>query len=179
MRPSINVLGASEVGKTGLIWRYTIRTAVYQNDPTWTSCYRDSIQIGDKIFEFELVDSRGDISNEQKENFIMHGDGFILVAAADSRKSMKELQKLAEKIQTIREDKPPTIVVLNKQDIEEKRKVTTFQLESLANSFNFDFYEISVYLDLNVDFVMDKMHKMVLAWKGIEFGGRKKNCVTF
>ena len=166
--PEIFVLGGSAVGKTALVIKYLTGKIPEQYDPTIEDRYVTTVKIKDNDVTFVITDTVGEEEYESiKDDFIRRGDGFVLVMAANWHNSINEVTRLAHRIRTIREDNPPpAIVVLNKDDMEENREVSTRQLEEIANAFNYDFYEISAVTGNNLQLIFLDICEKSCNWRG-------------
>ena len=87
----------------------------------------------------------------RSDQYMRSGQGFICVYAITSHFSFDEITSLREEILRAKdEDDVPMVLVGNKTDLEEERKVTTAEGKDLAKTFGCQFYESSAKARINV-----------------------------
>ena len=80
------------------------------------------------------------------------GEGFICVYSVTSRDSFDEISTFRQQILRVKDkDSYPMIIVANKCDLENDRKVSKKEGIDLANRFNCKIFEASAKLRINVD----------------------------
>ena len=85
------------------------------------------------------------------DSWIGFAEGFLLVYAIDDRDSFEEISvKYKRIVKNKSKDKPCIIIVANKCDLEDKRKVETKEAEELAHSLGVHFLEVSALQKINV-----------------------------
>ncbi|KAK2945641.1 putative GTPase HRas [Blattamonas nauphoetae] len=129
MEYKIVVLGGGGVGKSALCIQFIMKKFVAEYDPTIEDQYRMQTTIDGETCYLDILDTAGqeDFSSIQ-DQYMSSGDGFLLVYAVDSKQSFDEVQKLKEKILTIKEKpKVPIVVCANKDDLAPNYHVVTKQ----------------------------------------------------
>ena len=91
----------------------------------------------------------------QKHSFGI--DGYVLVYSIDNRSSFEILQTMREKLFHMNGRNLPSILIANKHDNEQKRKVRTSEGKALADYWGIPFLEISALNDemTQVDTIFD------------------------
>lgn len=85
------------------------------------------------------------------DSWIGFAEGFILVYAIDDRESFESIKGRYERIIKNKiGEKPSIIIVGNKCDLHDKRKVQTREGEDLAKSWKVNFLEVSAFEKINV-----------------------------
>jgi len=85
------------------------------------------------------------------DSWIGFAEGFLLVYAIDDRDSFEEIiVKYNRIVKNKTKEKPSIIIVANKCDLDDKRKVETKEAEDLANSLGVKFMEVSALQKINV-----------------------------
>ena len=87
-----------------------------------------------------------------QELWIKKGRGFILVFTLEHQESLYELKTICDKIKLIKGDQNiPIILVGNKSDLKDTRKVTPEEAQQYAHTFGAEYFESSAKLGVNVD----------------------------
>ena len=107
----------------------------------------------DSIIGCTIIDTNGaDRYRVVVETVYKDTDGILIVYDITNRRSFEEIEKYY--IPTLNEKcKKKNFVVMlvgNKKDMEDKRKVTFEEGNELASKYNFLFYEVSGYENINV-----------------------------
>jgi GTPase SAR1 family protein len=85
------------------------------------------------------------------DSWIGFADGFILVYAIDDPQSFEVIKGKYDRILKNKPgEKPPIIIVGNKCDLADKRKVEVKEVEALTKSWNVNFLEVSAQEKINV-----------------------------
>ena len=120
------------------------------------------------------------------DSWIGFADGFILVYAIDDPQSFEVIKGKYDRILKNKPgEKPPIIVVGNKCDLADKRKVEVKEVEALTKSWNVNFLEVSAQEKINVKETFLVVAKQLLLKKArIENGDNddaksKKRCYCF
>ena len=93
------------------------------------------------------------------------GQGFLLVFSITSMSSLHELSELREQIIRIKDDEiVPIVIVGNKSDLEESRRVTRGHAFALSQSWdNVPYFETSARRKANVNEVFINLCRQILA----------------
>jgi GTPase SAR1 family protein len=120
------------------------------------------------------------------DSWIGFADGFILVYAIDDRESFEAIKGRYERIiKNKAGEKPSIIVVGNKCDLVDKRKVETSEGEELTKLWNVNFMEVSAFEKINVKETFLVVAKQLLVKRTKIEGGdkddlqHKKRCFCF
>ena len=144
---SINIiaLGNIEVGKTA----YIIRNTENKFRPSLSTVGIDmknkriELENGKKV-KVRFIDTSGqERYHSLAPNFIKKADGIILMYDITNRESFDTISKWWDDILNNKEKDFPVILVGNKCDLEDERKVQKEEGESIAKKYNFKFYETS------------------------------------
>jgi small GTP-binding protein len=118
-------------------------------------------------FTLEILDTAGqDDYQTMLDSWIGFADGFILVYAIDDPQSFEVIKSKYERILKNKPgEKPPILIVGNKCDLVDKRKVDSFEAEALAKSWNINFLEVSAQEKINVKETFLMVAKQLLVKK--------------
>ena len=146
-------LGYTEVGKTA----YLIRNTENKFGPSLSTVGIDlrlkkiELENGKKV-NVKFYDTSGqERYRSLSANFIKRADGIILMYDITNRESFDTISKWWEDIRDYKERDFPVILVGNKCDLEDERKVKKEEGESMAKKYKVKFYEASNKDGTNVE----------------------------
>ena len=150
----IMTLGNGHVGKTSLIFRFT--------DNSFTLNYLTTIGIDSKFKTVEVSDDETirvqltDTAGQEKfsslsYNYIKNSEGIIFVYDITNEESFKGISDWITKVDETVNITRPSILVGNKSDLEEKRKVSKEEGEKFAKEQGMHFFETSCQTGDNVE----------------------------
>ena len=150
---NIITLGNSAVGKTSYILKYT--------DNCFQPVYLATIGIDFKIknitlnnkdYKLFFYDTTGQERFKSiSVNIVKNADGILLLYDITNRESFTAISEWMKSIKEIKNDDFPIILIGNKIDLENERKVPKFEGEKLAKQYNIGFYEISNKEGINIE----------------------------
>ena len=113
------------------------------------------------------------------DQWIKLAKGFILVFALDDQESLDAIKTKIKRIEKHEKSDLPIILVGNKCDLVNKRKITQQQGEDLAKSIKGKYYETSALTDENgnVKTVFVECAKMILNTNGEEGDDGPRCCI--
>lgn len=147
------ILGDGGVGKTALTVRMCLNLFVETYDPTIEDSYRKRIEIDGQQATLEVLDTAGlEEYSSLRDQWILDGDGFILIYSTTERSSFTRIESYYREIMRIKDDEPfSAILIGNKIDESDKRQVSHAEGQKLAKSLNIPFFETSAKLNINVE----------------------------
>ena len=165
LKINLFTLGNSYVGKTSFLFRYTQN--IFKSDY--------SVTIGIDFFSKKITLSSGkkvyidfyDTAGEEKYrsislNLIKNADGIILMYAINDRVSFEAIPRWVDSIIEVKGNDFPIILIGNKCDLEEERKITKEEGEKEAEKYGFIFFESSNKDGTNLDeFVMSLVSNII------------------
>ena len=148
----IAVLGESLVGKSALTYRFINDKFPTEHDTTIEDQYTISTVIDDTDVKLEIIDTAGqDDYQSMLDTWINSADGFLLVYAIDDKESFDSTRMRYERIVKLKHDTPFSVVIVgNKCDLEDKRKVSREEAEKYCAGLHVDFLEASALNKINV-----------------------------
>eukprot|EP00823_Brevimastigomonas_motovehiculus_P002915 TRINITY_DN1735_c0_g1_i1.p1 TRINITY_DN1735_c0_g1~~TRINITY_DN1735_c0_g1_i1.p1 ORF type:complete len:195 (-),score=66.51 TRINITY_DN1735_c0_g1_i1:483-1067(-) len=138
------MLGASQVGKTQLVNAVVTQTFREEYDGTIEDNSRKEF-IDEKVV-LNIYDMGGELEDqfiEKKNRNISESAGFVLVYSITDEKSFEAIKTIYSSLPSKDEIKPRVVLVGNKCDMSQDRKVTPEQGQALANAWNCPFFESS------------------------------------
>jgi len=145
-------MGEGGVGKSAVTLRHITRNFIEYYDPTIEDSYSTKILVDNKLSNITIIDTAGQEEYTSiRNNWIEHGDGFILVYSIDNRNSFDEIKILMDEITTLKDKTPPVVLIGNKCDLKSQREVSKNEGEELAISWNCIFHETSAKNDININ----------------------------
>ena len=166
---SINIiaLGNTEVGKTA----YIIRNAENKFRPSLSTVGIDmrnkriELENGQKV-NIKFYDTSGqERYRSLAPNFIKKADGIILMYDITNRESFDTISRWWNDIFALKERDFPVILVGNKCDLEDERKVQKEEGEKIAKEYNIKFYEASNKDGINVEKSSRELINVILSRK--------------
>lgn len=159
------VLGAGGVGKSCLTVQFVQGVYLDSYDPTIEDSYRKTMEIDNKVFDLEILDTAGVAQfTAMRELYIKSGMGFLLVYSVSDRQSLNELLELREQVLRIKDsDRVPIVLVGNKADLQEERVIPVEEgIEVSSKWGRVPFYETSALLRSNVDEVFVDLVRQII-----------------
>ncbi|GAB1605129.1 GTP-binding protein Rit1-like [Argonauta hians] len=176
------ILGDGGVGKSALVIQFVCHRFLEYHDPTIEDAYQQQARIDGEPAQLDILDTAGQPEfTAMREQYMRKGEGFIICYSITDRRSFEEAityKKLIDRVRN-RED-IPIVMVGNKCDLEDMRKVTSDEGSDLAVQFGCPFYETSAILRQCVDDVFHSLvreirHKEREALAAMEKQNRKRN----
>ncbi|KAI9814553.1 MAG: Ras- protein rsr1 [Thelocarpon impressellum] len=156
---NIVVLGAGE-------WAQFVQNVWIESyDPTIEDSYRKQIEVDGRQCMLEILDTAGtEQFTAMRELYMKTGQGFLLVFSITSLSSLHELAELREQIVRIKDDvNVPLVIVGNKSDLEDDRRVSRAQAFAISQSWgNAPYYETSARRRANVDEVFVDLCRQII-----------------
>ncbi|KAL3231706.1 Ras-related protein RSR1 [Nakaseomyces bracarensis] len=159
------VLGAGGVGKSSLTVQFVQGVYLDTYDPTIEDSYRKTIEIDNKVFDLEILDTAGVAQfTAMRELYIKSGMGFLLVYSVTDRDSLRELMELKEQVLRIKDsERVPMVLVGNKADLVDDRRITVEEGIGVSSQWGkVPFYETSALLRSNVDEVFVDLVRQII-----------------
>lgn len=112
------------------------------------------------------------------DQWISLANGFLLVFAINDLETFEALKLKVKRIEKNEANKLPIVLVGNKCDLNDQRKVSYQEAEEFAKSVNAKYYETSALNDMNgnVKVVFQECGAMILR-KGKNKDEKKGNCL--
>ena len=145
----IAFLGGSTVGKTTIAYRCLDRKLnPEEGDTTLEDHYKIYPEINNEKVEVEIIDTAG---QDDYQNFfdtwVQYSDGFLLIFAINDLSTFDIVKKRYNKIITMKGNQIPIILIGNKKDLDNERKVSFKDAKTFANENKIQYYETSALND--------------------------------
>jgi len=147
------VLGGGGVGKSAVTVQFTSFHFVELYDPTIEDTYTKSTLIDGEPTVLSILDTAGQEEYVgMRDEKLEKGEGFLLIYSILDRVSFQELFPIKEQISRVRDfEKVPMVLVGNKADLDQERRISFEEGEELARTFNVPFFEVSAKSRLNIE----------------------------
>jgi small GTP-binding protein len=148
----IVLVGAGGVGKTSLMVRLVGGDFASEYDPTLYDLYMHTFQIDGHTVRVNFDEDGAQEDHYCIEQRYRAADAFIFVYALNDTHSFDEIALLHDRVVRARRDSSnfPLVIVGNKSDLVDDRKVEQEKLDTLRDTFCYTIYESSAKEYVNV-----------------------------
>ncbi|CAF1068382.1 unnamed protein product [Adineta steineri] len=158
------MVGSGGVGKSALTLQYMYDEFVVDYEPTKADSYRKTVMLDGEEVQIDILDTAGQENYAAiRDTYIRTGEGFLLVFDITDSESFSDLQELHDQILRVKGSGTniPTILVGNKTDLTDKRKITVEEAERKASEWSIRYIETSAKTKQNVDKVFCELMRSV------------------
>ena len=161
-----------------MTYRFINYNAPQDHDPTIEDRYKSNIQIEGKDYEVEILDTAGEEDYQNMmDMWISFGEGFLLVFAINDKESFELLKGKHDRVLKGKHGaKCPILLVGNKQDLEQERKVQYSAAKALADSWGIEYMETSAKTNFNCKEAFEKLAQTIVKSKSSNSGSGKCCC---
>ena len=143
------------------------------HDPTIEEKFKITKIINYEKLNLEILDTAGEKNYQNMFNsWVNKGDGFILVFAINDKESFDYLKNIKNKINEIKGENIPIILIGNKIDLKDEREIDEKDVKELIKKWNVEFIECSAKENINCDVILSLI---VLKWKNYEKNKNNNN----
>jgi len=145
------VLGSGGVGKTTLTIQFIHGKCLEESDPTIEYSYRKQVEVDGQLCTLDILDMAGlEEYSYIRAQHLRTGHAFILMYDCTNADSLGYLSNVQGQMDE--EEQKPVLMLGNKSDLQEMRKVSYEDGQKFAQTFkNCDFLETSAKEGTNVD----------------------------
>ena len=176
----IAVLGKGVVGKSSLTYRFINYDVSTEHDPTIEDRYKSNLNIEGTNYEVEILDTAGEEDYQNMmDMWISFGDGFLLVFAINGKESFNLMKSKHDRILRGKHGvKFPTLLVGNKQDLENERQVNYSEAKEMADKWGIEYIETSAKTNFNCKEAFEMLAQKIVQKKGKNSGkgGKSRTC---
>ncbi|KAG0226547.1 DNA-binding transcription factor rap1 [Actinomortierella wolfii] len=132
-------------------------------DPTIEDSYRKQVEVDKQQCMLEILDTAGtEQFTAMRDLYMKTGQGFILVFSIIAPGTDEDLIGLQAQILRVKDtDRVPIVLVGNKCDLEEDRRVPRGKGETLSQRFGAPYFETSARTRINVDEVFHNLVRQI------------------
>nr|CAG8517048.1 9831_t:CDS:2 [Entrophospora candida]CAG8519126.1 6350_t:CDS:2 [Entrophospora candida] len=147
------MVGSGGVGKSALTLRYMYGDFVEEYDPTKADSYRKKVTLDGQECQIDILDTAGQEEYAAiRDNYYRSGEGFLCVFSICEYESFVHTQDFRDQISRVLDDETvPFILIGNKEDLDQIRKVSKEEAIAKANEWGCAYYETSAKTRLNVE----------------------------
>ncbi|XP_054154505.1 ras-related protein Ral-A-like isoform X2 [Oppia nitens] len=173
------MVGSGGVGKSALTLQFMYDEFVEDYEPTKADSYRKKVILDNEEVQIDILDTAGQEDYAAiRDNYFRSGEGFLCVFSITEHESFGSVNEFREQILRVKgDDNVPFILVGNKADLDERRRVSVDEAHRLANGWKVPYIETSAKTRLNVDRVffdlMREIQKQKLSDKETSNGPKK------
>ncbi|CAL4060179.1 unnamed protein product, partial [Meganyctiphanes norvegica] len=181
------MVGSGGVGKSALTLQFMYDEFVEDYEPTKADSYRKKVVLDGEEVQIDILDTAGQEDYAAiRDNYFRSGEGFLCVFSITEDDSFQATQEFREQILRVKSDEQiPFLLVGNKADLSDRRKVSLDEAQSRANQWGVPYVETSAKTRANVDKVFYDLMREIRSrklednkntnGKGKDPGKRKKH----
>ena len=160
----IMFIGNSSVGKTSIIKRYSKNIFSTSYISTLGIDFESkNINIDNKTINLQIWDTAGQEKYKVlSKNYYNNSNAFIIVYDITNLESFESVMNWIDQIKENAPENVKSILLGNKSDLEEKRKISEEEGKNLAKKININFYETSAQNGVNIEKAIDDLVKDVI-----------------
>ncbi|XP_043460736.1 ras-related protein Ral-a isoform X2 [Leptopilina heterotoma] len=169
----IIMVGSGGVGKSALTLQFMYAEFVEDYEPTKADSYRKTVVLDGEEVQIDILDTAGQEDYAAiRDNYFRSGEGFLCVFSITEDDSFQATQEFREQILRVKNDENiPFLLVGNKSDLQEKRKVSLAEAQGRAQQWGVPYVETSAKTKENVDKVFFDLMRAIAARKAHENQG--------
>ncbi|CAO1328063.1 unnamed protein product [Diamesa serratosioi] len=148
------MVGSGGVGKSALTLQFMYDEFVEDYEPTKADSYRKKVVLDGEEVQIDILDTAGQEDYAAiRDNYFRSGEGFLCVFSITDDESFQATQEFREQILRVKNDENiPFLLVGNKCDLNDKRKVPLAECQSRAQQWGgVPYVETSAKTRENVD----------------------------
>ncbi|XP_034193087.1 ras-like protein A isoform X1 [Osmia lignaria lignaria] len=147
------MVGSGGVGKSALTLQFMYDEFVEDYEPTKADSYRKKVVLDGEEVQIDILDTAGQEDYAAiRDNYFRSGEGFLCVFSITEDDSFQATQEFREQILRVKNDENiPFLLVGNKSDLQEKRKVTLAEAQARSQQWGVPYVETSAKTKENVD----------------------------
>ncbi|KAJ2938024.1 hypothetical protein O0L34_g14475 [Tuta absoluta] len=164
------MVGSGGVGKSALTLQFMYDEFVEDYEPTKADSYRKKVVLDGEEVQIDILDTAGQEDYAAiRDNYFRSGEGFLCVFSITEPESFDATQEFREQILRVKNDENiPFLLVGNKSDLAEKRRVPLDACRDRAHSWGVPYVETSAKTRDNVDKVFFDLMREIRSRKSDE-----------
>mmetsp|Transcript_37897 Transcript_37897/g.52563 ORF Transcript_37897/g.52563 Transcript_37897/m.52563 type:complete len:199 (+) Transcript_37897:149-745(+) len=145
-------LGDEGAGKSSFVIQFVDSVFTDEYDPTIEDNFRKNVPVDGVVCALDILDTaRQESYSALRDQFLRSAEGFLILYSITSRSSLAEVMYFFEILMRIRDlDYVPWVLIGNKCDLVDERKITTEEGKQLAKKYHAPFFETSAKDRTNV-----------------------------
>uniref|UniRef100_A0A182V2M1 small monomeric GTPase n=2 Tax=gambiae species complex TaxID=44542 RepID=A0A182V2M1_ANOME len=161
------MVGSGGVGKSALTLQFMYDEFVEDYEPTKADSYRKKVVLDGEEVQIDILDTAGQEDYAAiRDNYFRSGEGFLCVFSITEDDSFQATQEFREQILRVKNDENiPFLLVGNKCDLNDKRKVPLAECQSRAQQWGVPYVETSAKTRENVDKVFFDLMRQIRSRK--------------
>ncbi|XP_049778411.1 ras-related protein Ral-a isoform X2 [Schistocerca cancellata] len=170
------MVGSGGVGKSALTLQFMYDEFVEDYEPTKADSYRKKVVLDGEEVQIDILDTAGQEDYAAiRDNYFRSGEGFLCVFSITEDDSFQATQEFREQILRVKNDENiPFLLVGNKSDLDEKRKVSLADATTRAQQWGVPYVETSAKTRENVDKVFYDLMREIAKQKAADSNTERK-----
>eukprot|EP01125_Pyxidicula_operculata_P002595 TRINITY_DN1244_c0_g1_i1.p1 TRINITY_DN1244_c0_g1~~TRINITY_DN1244_c0_g1_i1.p1 ORF type:complete len:181 (-),score=23.49 TRINITY_DN1244_c0_g1_i1:303-845(-) len=160
----IVMTGSGGVGKSAITIQYMQGVFVKKYDPTIEEYYRKTVEVDDRSFRLEIIDTAGtEQFTTMHDLYMKNGQGFVLVFSLIADATFHDIMTIRNQVIKVKDTEDvPMVLAANKADRTD-RAVTKEELQELGNKyFGGHYYETSASEGTNIKELFEDVIRQVV-----------------
>lgn len=165
------MVGEGGVGKSAVTLMFMYGDFVEEYEPTKVDSYRKKLTIDEKSgpCQADILDTAGQEEYTAiRDNYYRNGEGFIILFSITDYESFTAIQDFYDHIYRVvghSGDNIPIVLVGNKADLEQKRKVSRSEAQAKAQEWGCPYLETSAKTKYNIENLYINIIKQIISYK--------------
>jgi len=163
------LVGVGGVGKSCLTIQFIADRFVEEYDPTLEDSYRKQVTVDGEECLLDIFDTAGEEDfSAVRDQYMRTGDGFLCVYSVTLESSLEEAMNFYDHILRVKDvDTIPFILLGNKADLVDERKISQEDGEKAAEELGCKFMETSAKTKQNVNESFHEIVRQIREWKSV------------
>ncbi|SPP82932.1 ras-related protein Ral-a-like [Drosophila guanche] len=175
----VAMVGSGDVGKSALTLQFMYNEYEEEYEPTKADIYRKTIQLDGEEVQIDILDTASqEVCAVIRDSYYRRSDGFLCVFSVTNEKSFQATHEIRELVLLLKnDDRVPFLLVGNKSDSKEERKVPLSECQATAQKWGVTYVETSAKLYQNVDRIFLDVMRQIRSKRAVhsnEPNGRRK-----
>ncbi|KAJ3129818.1 hypothetical protein HK098_008052 [Nowakowskiella sp. JEL0407] len=157
------MVGSGGVGKSAVTLQYMYGDFIEEYDPTKADSYRKKTALDNQECFIDILDTAGQEEYAAiRDNYYRSGEGFLCVFSILEYESFANTQEFRDQICRVLDDESiPFILVGNKLDLANQRKVSTAEAQRKAAEWKCSYIETSAKTKENVEEAFSQLMRKI------------------
>ncbi|XP_034664847.1 ras-related protein Ral-a-like [Drosophila subobscura] len=166
----VAMVGSGDVGKSALTLQFMYNEYEEEYEPTKADIYGKTIQLDGEEVQIDILDTASqEVCAVIRDSYYRRSDGFLCVFSVTNEKSFQATHEIRELVLLLKNnERVPFLLVGNKCDLKEKRKVPLSECQATAQKWGVPYVETSAKLYQNVDRIFLDLMRQIRSRRAVD-----------